>query len=59
MQFLAFSREIRCESTAIRKVTVKPLIHTTAEKKLISFSLVNIFARDDSEIRTCAAEVSI
>ena len=58
MQFSAFSLEIPCETTATRKVTVKPLIHTTARTILIIVSLIDIFASDVSENRTCVAEVS-
>ena len=58
MQYPAFSQEIPCETIAARKATVKPLIHTTAGTILIIVSLINIFANDASENRTCMAEVS-
>ena len=58
MQFSTFNREILCETTATGKVTVKPLIHTTAGTFLIIVSLIDIFAGDASENRTLVAEVS-
>ena len=58
MQFMAFSREIPYETTATKKVTVRPSIHTTAGTILIIVSLINSFARDNSENQTCVAEVS-
>ena len=56
MQFSGFGREITCETTAIRKVTVKPLLHTTAGTILIIVSLIDFFASNASENRTCVAE---
>ena len=59
MQFSAFCREIPgSETTATPKVTVKLLIHTTAATILINISIMDIFAIDASENRTCVAEVS-
>ena len=58
MQFSAFIREIFCETTITWKVTVKPLIHTTAVTILIIVPLIDIFASDASENRTCVVEVS-
>ena len=49
MQCAVFSLEIPCETTATGKVTVKPLIHTTAGTFLINVSLINIFAGDASK----------
>ena len=57
VQFLAFGREIPCGTTATRKVTVKPSIHTNAGT--INFD--NCFTYRYfcySENRTCMAEVS-
>ena len=56
-QFSKFSREILCETTASWKVTVKPLIPTTAETLLFFFKK-NFLSRVTSGIRTCLAEVS-
>ena len=39
MQFSAFGREIPCETTATRKVTVNPLIHTTPGTILCTINL--------------------
>ena len=58
VQFSAFGQEITCETIATRKVTVKPLIHTTAGTILIIISLINIFASNASNNQTCVAEVS-
>ena len=58
MQFSALGREIPCVTTATRKVTVKPLIYTTAGTILIIVSLIDIFAIDASENQTCEADVS-
>ena len=49
MQFSAFGQEIPCETAATWKVTVKPLIHTTAGTILIFVSLIDTFASDASE----------
>ena len=55
MQFMAFGREIPCETTATQKVTVRPSIHTTAGNILIIVSLINIFGSDTSENQTCVS----
>ena len=49
MPFYAFGWEIPCEITATCKVTVKPLIHTTAGTILTIVPLIDIFASDASE----------
>ena len=58
MQFWAFSQEIHCETTATRKATVKPLIHTTEGTILIIVSLINIFASNASKNLTYVEAVS-
>ena len=52
MHFSALGREIHYETTAARKVTVKPL-----QEQFDSLSIIDIFFFA-SEIRTCVAEVS-
>ena len=49
VQFSAFGQEIPYETTATRKVTVKPFIHTTAGT-IGYFSLIDNFASNASEI---------
>ena len=58
MQFSAFGQEILCETTTTRKMTVKPLKHTTAGtiELLIFVSLIDISVSDASENRTCMAD---
>ena len=58
MQFSAFGREIHCETTATRKVTVKPLRYIPLQEQVDNFSLIDIFVSDASKIRTCMVEVS-
>ena len=58
VQFSAFGWEIPCETTTTQKVTIKPLIHTTAGTILIIVLLIDIFASDASKNRKCVAEVS-
>ena len=58
MQFSAIGKEIHCETTATRKVTVKPLRYIPLQEQFDIFSIIDIFASDASEIRTCVAEVS-
>ena len=60
MHFSAFDREIHCETTATRKVTVKPLRSVPLQELFDNLSIIDIFffASDASEIRTCVAEVS-
>ena len=58
MQFSGSGQELHDETIAARKVTVKPLIHTTGGTVLIIVSRNDIFASNDSENRTCVAEVS-
>ena len=49
MEFLVFGWEMTCETTTTRKVTVIPLIHTTAGTVLIIILLIDNFAIDTSE----------
>ena len=57
MQFSVFGREIPCKTTETRKVTVKPLIHTTVGTILLIVSLINIFGSDARKNRTCLTRV--
>ena len=43
MQFLAFGREIDCETPATLKVTVKPLRYIPLQEQFDNFSIINIF----------------
>ena len=59
MQFAVFGREIpcQCETAATRKVTVKQLIHTTAETIGNYSSLIDIFTSIASGIQTCPVRI--
>ena len=43
MHFSAFGREIHCETTATRKVTVKPLRYIPLQEQFDNLSIINIF----------------
>ena len=57
MQFLASGGEIPCETTAIWKVTVKPLILTTAGTIMIIVSLIDMLARIEPVWQTYLADI--
>ena len=61
MQVLAFGREIPCETTATQEgdsQTIDTYWWVTVGTILIIVSLIDIFASDASENRTCVTEVS-
>ena len=43
MHISAFGREIHCETTATRKVTVKPLRHIPLQEQFDNLSIIDIF----------------
>ena len=57
VQFLAFGQEKHCETTASRKVTIKPVRYIPLQEQVDNISLINIFASKASEIGTCMVEV--
>ena len=48
MRFSAFGWEIHCETTATRKVTVKPLRYIPLQEQFDNLSIIDIFASDAS-----------